>query len=95
MTGTKQGKYEKAFVSGVYNRLCRALFGVAVTDLNSVKAYRREIMDALPMRPDWHRYMIVLAAAQGFTVAEVPVPLYPRHAGQFDNECCQGRYQQR
>ena len=24
-----------------------------------MKAYRREIMDALPVRPDWHRYMIV------------------------------------
>jgi len=50
--------------------------------LNSVKAYRREIMDALPVRPDWHRYMIVIAAAQGFTVTEIPVPLYPRHAGK-------------
>ena len=34
------------------------------------------------MRPDWHRYMIVIAAAQGFTVTEIPVPLYPRHAGR-------------
>ena len=82
VTGFKEGKYEKAFVSGVYNRLSRALFDVPVKDLNSVKAYRREIMDGLPVRPDWHRYMVVLAAAQGFTVTEVPVPLYPRHAGR-------------
>ena len=81
VTGTKQGKYEKAFVSGIYNALSRALFHVPVKDLNSVKAYRREIMDALPVRPDWHRYMIVIAAAQGFTVTEIPVPVYPRHAG--------------
>ena len=33
VTGTKQGKYEKAFVSRVYNTLCRWLFGVRVTDL--------------------------------------------------------------
>jgi hypothetical protein len=26
--------------------------------------------------------MIVIAADQGFTVSEVPVPLYPRHAGK-------------
>jgi len=39
-------------------------------------------MDALPIRPDWHRYMIVIAAEQGFSVAEVPVPVYPRHAGK-------------
>jgi hypothetical protein len=82
VTGFKEGKYEKAFVSGIYNGLSRRLFRVNVKDLNSVKAYRREIMDALPVRPDWHRYMIVIAAAQGFTVTEIPVPLYPRHAGR-------------
>jgi glycosyltransferase involved in cell wall biosynthesis len=82
VTGYKQGKYEKAFVSRVYNRLSRILFEIPVRDLNSVKAYRREIMEQLPVRPDWHRYMIVIAAAQGFTVTEIPVPLYPRHAGR-------------
>ncbi|HEX5577502.1 MAG TPA: glycosyltransferase [Gemmatimonadaceae bacterium] len=82
VTGYKQGEYEKAFVSGVYNGLSRRLFNVPVRDLNSVKAYRREVMEAVPARPDWHRYMIVVAAAQGFTVTEIPVPLYPRHAGK-------------
>ena len=82
VTGAKQGRYEKRFVSWVYNGLCRRLFGVSVTDLNSVKAYRREVMDYLPSRPDWHRYMVVLAAAEGFRIAERPVPLYPRHSGK-------------
>ena len=82
VTGFKQGHYEKAFVSRIYNALSRALFNVPVKDLNNVKAYRREIMDAQPARPDWHRYMIVLAAAQGYTVTEIPIPLYPRHAGK-------------
>ena len=82
VTGYKQGEYEKAFVSGVYNRLSRSLFHVPVRDLNSVKAYRREVMDSIPARPDWHRYMIVMAVSQGFSVTEVPVPLYPRHAGK-------------
>jgi glycosyltransferase involved in cell wall biosynthesis len=82
VAGYKEGKYEKAFVSGVYNRLSRSLFKVNARDLNSVKAYRREVMDALPNRPDWHRYMIVMAAADGFSVSEVAVPVYPRNAGQ-------------
>ena len=82
VTGYKEGKYEKAFVSGIYNKLSRSLFKITVRDLNSVKAYRREVMDALPNRPDWHRYMVVMAAADGFSVSEVPVPLYPRNAGQ-------------
>jgi glycosyltransferase involved in cell wall biosynthesis len=82
VAGYKEGKYEKEFVSGIYNRLSRSLFNVKVRDLNSVKAYRREVMDALPNRPDWHRYMVVMAAAEGFSVSEVPIPLYPRNAGQ-------------
>ncbi|HEX6106193.1 MAG TPA: glycosyltransferase family 2 protein [Gemmatimonadales bacterium] len=81
VTGTKQGRYEKAFVSRIYNALCRWLFGVRVTDLNSVKAYRREVMLGVPLRPDWHRYMVVIAAADGFRLDSLPVPLYPRRAG--------------
>jgi len=82
VTGAKQGRYDKRFVSWVYNVLCRWLFGVRVTDLNSVKAFRREVMDAIPSRPDWHRFMVVIAAAQGFRLAERPVPLHPRRAGR-------------
>ena len=81
VTGTKQGKYEKAFVSRIYNGLCRWLFGIRVTDLNSVKAYRREVMAGVPLRPDWHRFMVVIAAADGFRLTSLPVPLYPRRAG--------------
>jgi glycosyltransferase involved in cell wall biosynthesis len=81
VTGAKQGVYDKAFVSGIYNALCRRLFGVNVTDLNSVKAYRREIMDHVPMRPDWHRYFAVIASAAGFRLGERPVTLHPRRAG--------------
>jgi glycosyltransferase involved in cell wall biosynthesis len=82
VTGAKQGRYEKRFVSWVYNGLSRRLFGVNVTDLNSVKAYRREVMDVIPTRPDWHRFLVVFAAAHGFRLAERPVPLYPRRAGK-------------
>ena len=82
VTGTKQGHYEKRFVSSVYNALSRWLFGVQVTDLNSVKAYRREVMDVVPTRPDWHRFMVVIAATQGFRLAQQPIPLHPRRAGK-------------
>ncbi|HKS07160.1 MAG TPA: glycosyltransferase family 2 protein [Gemmatimonadaceae bacterium] len=82
MTGRKEGKYEKAFVSGIYNLLSRVLFNVGVRDLNSVKAYARDTMTAVPDRPDWHRYMVVVAASQGHSVGEVPITLHPRHAGR-------------
>jgi glycosyltransferase involved in cell wall biosynthesis len=81
VTGTKQGAYEKRFVSAVYNVLCRWLFGVQVSDLNSVKAFRTEVLDVVPTRPDWHRFMVVIAAAQGFRLVERAVPVYPRRAG--------------
>jgi glycosyltransferase involved in cell wall biosynthesis len=81
VTGTKRGGYNKRLVSGVYNALSRWLFGVRVKDLNSVKAYRRELMDIVPMRPDWHRFMVVIAAFQGFRLAERPIPVHPRRAG--------------
>ena len=82
VTGVKQGQYEKRFVSWIYNGLCRWLFGVRVTDLNSVKAYRREVMEAVPARPDWHRFMVVIAATQGFRLTERPIPLHARRAGK-------------
>lgn len=82
VTGTKQGQYDKAFVSGIYNRLCRWMFGVRVSDLNAVKAYRREVMEVVPARPDWHRFMVPIAAADGFRLTERPVTLHPRLHGQ-------------
>jgi hypothetical protein len=33
------------------------------------------------MRPDWHRYMVVVGAADGYRLTSRPVPLYPRVAG--------------
>lgn len=81
VTGTRQGHYEKAFVSQVYNGLCRRLFGVKVEDLNSVKAYRHEVMRVVPLRPDWHRFMVVIAVAEGFRLTSRPIPLYPRAQG--------------
>ncbi len=82
VTGTKQGHYDKALVSGIYNRICRLLFGIRVSDLNAVKAYRREVMEVVPARPDWHRFMVPIAAADGFRLTERPVTLHPRLHGE-------------
>ena len=54
---------------------------VPVRDLNSVKAYRREIMEVLPIRPDWHRYMIVIAAAEGYRGVRDPGAALSRERG--------------
>jgi glycosyltransferase involved in cell wall biosynthesis len=81
--GWKQGSYGlKRFVSFVYNLLSRMVFRIKVHDLNSVKAFRREVVDDVPMRKDWHRYMVVMAAGKGYKVGEVKVHVYPRKFGQ-------------
>ena len=82
VTGWKQGEYGKRFVSRIYNSLSRWLFGVKVHDLNSVKAFRREVIENMFLRRDWHRYMVVLAVEQGYRVDEVRIPLYPRYSGK-------------
>lgn len=82
VTGWKVGKYEKGLVSGVYNWLSRRLFRVPVRDLNSIKAFKREVVENLPWRKDWHRYMVVMAYEQGFDIGEVKVNLYPRKYGK-------------
>ena len=81
VTGWKQGDYAKKFVSNVYNNLSRRLFSLKVHDLNSVKAFRREVVQNVYLRKDWHRYMVAMAAEQGYRIDEVKVPLYPRHSG--------------
>lgn len=82
VAGWKKGRYKKWFVSGVYNWLSRLLFRVPVHDLNSIKAFKKEVVDALPWRRDWHRYMVVMAYEQGFNVGEVKAALYPRRYGK-------------
>jgi len=81
-TGWKQGKYAKRFVSNVYNWFSRKIFGLKVHDLNSVKAFRRVVVESIFLRKDWHRYLVVLAANEGFSVEEVKVPLYERQWGK-------------
>ena len=81
VTGRRIGRYDKQAVSAVYNRLSRWLFGVPARDLNGVKALRRAVLRDVPLRRDWHRFLVVLAHARGHAVTEVDVALHPRRAG--------------
>jgi len=83
VTGWKHGNYGlKAFGSFIYNRLSRSLFNVKVHDLNSIKAFKREVSECFTFRRGWHRYMIVMAAQAGYKIDEVKVKLYPRKSGK-------------
>jgi len=82
VTGRKQGKYEKRGVSNIYNWLARRAFGIKVKDINALKTFRREVLDGVSLRKDWHRYIVPLAAARKFRIAEIPVTLRPRVHGE-------------
>jgi glycosyltransferase involved in cell wall biosynthesis len=82
VTGRKVGRYDKRHVSSIYNALSRRIFRVPVSDMNSMKAFRREILDELHLRHDWHRFFVVLAHARGWSVTEIDIELLPRRAGR-------------
>src|SRR4030042_1469169 len=80
-TGWKQEKYEKKFVSRIYNGWARKLFGLRIHDMNSIKAFRKEVIEDIPLRKEWHRYIVALAHDAGYRIAEVKVKLRPRRYG--------------
>ncbi|MBN2288496.1 MAG: glycosyltransferase family 2 protein [Candidatus Glassbacteria bacterium] len=80
--GRKVGRYGKRVVSGIYNFLSRLLFQVPVRDLNTVKAYRRGILEEIHLRHDWHRFFVALAYNRGYRVSELEVELLPRRHGK-------------
>lgn len=81
VTGKKVGAYSKRGVSRIYNWLSRRIFDVPVSDLNSIKAFRSEVLDEITLRHDWHRYLVALAHSAGYSITEIDVELHPRHAG--------------
>jgi hypothetical protein len=46
-----------------------------------MKAFRRQILEEVHLRHDWHRFFIVLAYSRGYTVTELDIELHPRRAG--------------
>ncbi|HUU45439.1 MAG TPA: glycosyltransferase [Acidobacteriota bacterium] len=83
VTGRKIGQYSKRIISGFYNKLSRILFrSIQVADLNSVKAFRRELIDVFDYRHDWHRFWVAIVSEAGYRVGEVDVTLYDRPVGR-------------
>lgn len=80
-TGWKQGKYDKRFVSNTYNLWARKLFGLEVHDMNAIKAVRKDVLNEIPLRKDWHRYLVPLAKEAGYRIGEVKVDIRPRRFG--------------
>ncbi len=83
VSGWRQGRRDgKVLASSIANFVSRRLFGLAVHDMNWIKAFRREVVQSIHLRSDWHRFILMLAAAQGYKIGEVQVNYYPRKKGR-------------
>ena len=83
VAGWRQSRRDgKVFASAIANIVGRHLFGLTTHDFNWIKAFRREVIENIHLRSDWHRYILILAAAQGYAIGETPVNYYPRQKGK-------------
>jgi glycosyltransferase involved in cell wall biosynthesis len=83
VAGWRQGRRDgKIVASRIYNFVSRLLFNVQAHDMNWVKVFRREVIEGLYLRSDWHRFILMVAASQGYKIGEVPTNYYPRRQGK-------------
>jgi glycosyltransferase involved in cell wall biosynthesis len=85
-SGWKQRRQDplgKTAPSKVFNWTVRKVTGVQLHDFNcGFKAYRREAAQTIRLYGELHRFTPVLANAEGFRIAELPVKHHPRTWGQ-------------
>lgn len=69
--------------SRIFNTTVGYVTGVRLHDMNcGFKAYRREVLQSIPIYGDLFRFIPVLASWQGFSVGETPVNHRPRQFGR-------------
>ena len=86
VSGWKQQRRDRAIrriASRGFNFVAARLSGLPVHDMNcGLKAYRSECARSLEIYGEMHRFIPMLAAQQGWRVAEVPVGHRPRRHGR-------------
>jgi dolichol-phosphate mannosyltransferase len=84
----RNDRFIKRSTSKLYNWMTATITGVPGRDFNSgLKAIRRDVVDELDLYGELHRYIPVLAAANGFRVGEVDV----HHRARLHGESKFGR----
>ncbi|NIM19619.1 MAG: glycosyltransferase [Candidatus Latescibacteria bacterium] len=79
----RQDPWTKTIPSKLFNFVTSRLSGIRIHDFNcGLKAYRKEVVDALSIYGELHRFIPVLAGWEGFTVDEVPVQHFKRKHGR-------------
>ncbi len=79
----KKDNLTKRLLTFMFNSLSSFLFKTKVHDLGWVKCFKKEILYNMePLRSDWHRFFVILAASEGYKVKEIKTRYYPRHKGK-------------
>ncbi|MEI8031894.1 MAG: glycosyltransferase family 2 protein [Chlorobiaceae bacterium] len=77
VSGWKQHRKDplsKTIPSKLFNAVTRLFTGISIHDFNcGLKVYRRAVIRRLELHGEMHRYIPVLAKANGFRVSEIPV----------------------
>ncbi len=85
VSGWKKERHDpigKTIPSKLFNFTTRKLTGIKIHDFNcGLKAYRKEVIKAIPVYGELHRYLPVLAHWQGFKVGEIVVKHHARKYG--------------
>ncbi|MBI9073594.1 MAG: glycosyltransferase family 2 protein [Melioribacteraceae bacterium] len=86
VSGWKRKRYDpfiKKHSSKFFNYTTRVLSGIKLHDFNcGLKAYRKDVVKSVRVYGELHRYIPVLAAWQGFRIAELAVKHHPRRYGK-------------
>ncbi|HKC88134.1 MAG TPA: glycosyltransferase family 2 protein [Blastocatellia bacterium] len=79
----RQDGFLRAFPSRVANKLMALASGVPIHDFGTTfKAYRREVLERIPIYGQMHRFLPAMASVEGALIAEVPIEDKPRVNGQ-------------
>ncbi|MBR2922097.1 MAG: glycosyltransferase family 2 protein [Alphaproteobacteria bacterium] len=74
---------EKRIMSKIFNFITRKLSGIRLHDCNcGFKAYRRDVINALYIYGEFHRYIPLLASRNGFSICEIPITHHKRLSGK-------------
>ena len=86
VSGWKQNRRDpisKTLPSRFFNFAAQATSGLKLHDFNcGLKAYRREVTDTMNLYGELHRFIPILAHAEGYRITEIPVTHYPREHGK-------------
>jgi glycosyltransferase involved in cell wall biosynthesis len=87
VSGWRQTRPESLILRRIPSRIANwtmaKLSGVPIHDFGTTfKAYRRELLDQVPLYGEMHRFIPALASWHGATICEIPITSGSRYAGK-------------